>query len=932
MYLSPSVQPARGIRLALCLVAGAIVSACGGGDNAQSSDPANANVNPGIADARPADAPVRRQAAATTEAWTMVAWENQTFSVSGTQTARYGAGTAWITKTVSGTVACSNAFFGSDPAVGVGKVCEVSSVAPAAPAPTTWQTIAWENQPFTVSGTQTVRYGAGTAWITKAVTGNAMCSNAFFGSDPAVGVGKRCQVGSVAPTEPAPSTTPTWQTIAWENQPFTVSGTQTVRYGAGTAWITKTVTGSALCTNAFFGSDPAVGVGKQCQVSSIAPTASTGGDTTTTWLTIAQENQPFTVSGTQTVRYGANASWITKSVTNGGTCSNAFFGSDPAFGVGKSCQVASGGATPTTTPAPKGRSGIGMNLDAPMYWQSDWPFINELKRAGGWSTSCQSWVTPTTCTNFAPGTSANDTGEHDKVPWDEDGYPRRLPALDDPTVKYRILSALLFQGNGGTHAAGRWVVLYDGDGTLQYSGAGRRIDAESRPGRDVVDVTNAPGIGMQILLTRTNEANHLRNIRVIGPGGICTGAPGTWVAGASACAAGAYQSLEALSATQTFHPAFVGDLTGMGALRFTKWSWANSSRITSWSQRARMSDALWNSDQKGVPFEAIFELSRLTGADPWVNVPPWVDDDFIRQLGQLARQSLPPGVNLIFEYGNEPWNQAPPWSDAGVLFEEKAKAKWPGATLPMWQQRLNWYAYRSVQMCRIVKAQFGAEASRVKCVAGSQAANAEVSRVILACDLAKAELGNTCGRQLDALGIAPYFGYYMNEWSIADTVNSWADEPDGGMDKIFRELTGLDAAGNVVPAPLAFTGWTPRSGSMSLAQAWIVSSKAVADQYGVALYAYEAGQHLQTFVGGKQEAMFHAANRHPRMGAAMKQLVDVWKAAGGQLFVPLSYTQLPARGFFWGMKEHQRDDAAPKWQAMKALRDEPCWWTAGCTP
>ena len=39
-------------------------------------------------------------------------------------------------------------------------------------------------------------------------------------------------------------------------------------------------------------------------------------------------------------------------------------------------------------------------------------------------------------------------------------------------------------------------------------------------------------------------------------------------------------------------------------------------------------------------------------------------------------------------------------------------------------------------MCRILKTQFGAEASRVKCVAGSQAANPEVSRTILACDLA----------------------------------------------------------------------------------------------------------------------------------------------------------------------------------------------------
>jgi hypothetical protein len=704
----------------------------------------------------------------------------------------------------------------------------------------------------------------------------------------------------------------TWTTVAWENQSFTVSGTQTARYGIDASWVTKTVTGTNPCTNAFFGSDPAMGRGKVCQVSSVAPDPAPA----PTWQTIAWENQPFTVSGTQTVRYGVDTFWITKTVTASGTCSNAFFGSDPAVGRGKSCQVAVGSPPPTTA-----RAGIGINLEAPTYWQSDWPFLNEFKRAGGWSTSCRTWATPTTCTNVATGTSANDTREQDKVAWDADGYALRLPAANDPTVKYRLLTALLFQGNGGTQLAGRWVVLYDGDGTLEYSGAGRKVDAESRPGRDVVDVTST-GAGLSIQLTRINESNHLRNIRVVGPGGICAGAPGTWVAGPSACPAGGFQSLEQLSATQAIHPAYIGDLSGMRGLRFTKWTYAIGSHITSWSQRAKMTDALWNSDQKGVPYEAMFELSRLTGAAPWVSVPSWVDDDFVRQLAVLAKQSLPAGMGFWFEYGNEPWNQAPPWSEAGTLFEAQAKAKWPNTTLPLWQQRLNWYAFRSVQMCRIVKAQFGAEASRVKCVAGSQAANRDVSRTILACELAAAELGGACGKQLDALGIAPYFGYYLNDWSINDVVTAWADEPDGGMDTLFRELTGRDAAGNIVPAPLAYTGWSPRSGAMSESQAWIVATKAVADTYGIPIVAYEAGQHLQTFVGGKKEAMFHAAQRHARMQAAMRQLADVWKAAGGQLFVPMSYVQQPFGGYFWGMKEHQRDEAAPKWQAIKALRDE----------
>src|SRR3982750_4596657 len=41
---------------------------------------------------------------------------------------------------------------------------------------------------------------------------------------------------------------------------------------------------------------------------------------TESWTQIASEGQSFTVSGTQTVRYGAGSNWVQKSVTNSGQC------------------------------------------------------------------------------------------------------------------------------------------------------------------------------------------------------------------------------------------------------------------------------------------------------------------------------------------------------------------------------------------------------------------------------------------------------------------------------------------------------------------------------------------------------------------------------------------------------------------------------------
>lgn len=73
---------------------------------------------------------------------------------------------------------------------------------------------------------------------------------------------------------PALAATPGWTTIAADGRSFSLSGTQTVRYGADTRWVEKTVTGSGQCTAAFFGSDPGQMAVKSCQVQAPAPARS----------------------------------------------------------------------------------------------------------------------------------------------------------------------------------------------------------------------------------------------------------------------------------------------------------------------------------------------------------------------------------------------------------------------------------------------------------------------------------------------------------------------------------------------------------------------------------------------------------------------------------------------------------------------------------
>lgn len=62
---------------------------------------------------------------------------------------------------------------------------------------------------------------------------------------------------------------------------------------------------------------------------------------TSTWSTCAREGERCSFSGTRTVRYGANSSWVVRQVTASGggvACTNSVFG-DPLKGTKKMCQL-----------------------------------------------------------------------------------------------------------------------------------------------------------------------------------------------------------------------------------------------------------------------------------------------------------------------------------------------------------------------------------------------------------------------------------------------------------------------------------------------------------------------------------------------------------------------------------------------------------------
>ena len=163
--------------------------------------------------------------------------------------------------------------------------------------------VASENQNFLVAGTMSVRYGAGSAWVTKQVTDKGSCTNDYFGKDPARGTVKACEVlvSSVSATDPK-SVASTGVPTA-EGGTFYVFGTTSVRYGANGKWLSKSVTGRAECTSAFFGNDPILGTVKACELvtaaatTPIAPTVATAGETSPTIATTTAAMSPVAAAG-----------------------------------------------------------------------------------------------------------------------------------------------------------------------------------------------------------------------------------------------------------------------------------------------------------------------------------------------------------------------------------------------------------------------------------------------------------------------------------------------------------------------------------------------------------------------------------------------------------------------------------------------------------
>ncbi|AFY77843.1 hypothetical protein Ple7327_2557 [Pleurocapsa sp. PCC 7327] len=525
--------------------------------------------------------------------------------------------------------------------------------------------------------------------------------------------------------------------------------------------------------------------------------------------------------------------------------------------------------TVSVAPAQSGSLQIGTNLSGIAYYSTQQPFINAFK-------SAKAWVTQNDRTF--------DTGESELLDLDENGWVRSLPA-PEAAPQYDSVGTILFRNQGEyLYPGGQYIVLYDGEGTLEYGFDAKKNQAASTPGRDVIDVTpSQSGIFLRITATDpNNNGNYIRNIRVI-----------------PANAENTYQ-------TEPFNPAFLEKTQPFAALRFMDWMDTNNSEQKAWSDRPTPDDAKY--DVKGVPVETMVDLANRIDSDPWFTMPHMASDEYIANFAQYVENNLEPGRKVYVELSNEVWN--PDFAQHQYALEQ-AKQEFPNSGENDFNLRLDWYGKRSTEVFGIWERVFADNPDRVVGVIGAQSANiATAERVLEYAWASNPQTNKEYG--VDAIAIAPYIGYELGTRKNASEVESWTKDPDGGLNKLFDEITQGGVLSN---------GY--KGGSLKQAYDRIAAYSALTRREGLELLGAESGQSLVGIQGVENNAaitnLFAKANQDPRIGEIYRQYYDKWNELGGGLIAHFSDISLPNKFNTFGALEHVNQPGSPKYDALVSL-------------
>lgn len=529
----------------------------------------------------------------------------------------------------------------------------------------------------------------------------------------------------------------------------------------------------------------------------------------------------------------------------------------------------------------KSTSSLGMGLTGIADWSTELPFLDAFKSSRAWFTQCV--VGEPDCKGEF------STEEANLLDLDENGWVKSLPAPED-APKYTRASTLLFREIPNRYPSGKYIVLYEGEGTIEYNYDAKKDQAASTPGRDVINVDATGGGGILLSITATDpkqSGNYIHNIRVV------------------------QAEYETRLKTEVFTPKFIDKINKFRSIRFMDWMGTNNSEQKEWSNRPKPENSSYA--LKGASIEVMVALSNQIKADPWFNIPHRATDEYITKFAQLVKENLDPNLKAYVELSNEVWN----WQFAQSQYAlEQGKARWGQDKADAFYQ---WYGMRTAQMCDTWKSVFGSASDRVVCVMSTQRAYRGLENYALDCSYWVAEGNKPCYQHgIDAYAITGYFSGNLGSPENSSTVEAWMNNSEDGYKQVFEQLREGGLLGG-------FKDSLPDAYNDFLYHADVAKKK------GLKLAAYEGGQHI-TGGGGlendeKFANFFIEINRRPEMHDIYLQLLNDWEKAGGTLFMHFVDIGQPSKWGSWGALEYVEQNGSPKYNALiKFIDTNPCWW------
>ncbi|MGK7941863.1 MAG: cadherin-like domain-containing protein [Crocosphaera sp.] len=502
---------------------------------------------------------------------------------------------------------------------------------------------------------------------------------------------------------------------------------------------------------------------------------------------------------------------------------------------------------------------LGTNLLYISDWSTQVPFVDRFKSSRRWITQM----------DWKPEGWIPDTQEYDLLDLDENGWVKSLPAPEE-APQYTKVSTIF------THLdQGRYIVLYEGEGEIEYKNGGTIAQSASVEGRDVIDVGSSESLLMTITKTDPNgTGDYIRNIRLIP------------------------EAHESTYQTETFNPTFLEKTQPFHALRFMDWMRTNHSTQGEWSERPTLDDYTWS--ELGPPVEVMVELANTLDRDAWFNMPHLATDEYVTNFATYVRDHLEPELKVYVEYSNEVWN----WH-----FEQAHWVSQQPENDPNFNgNSMNWFGKRTTEITQIWDQVFEetGQKEQVIGVMAAQAFNTWTAEQALNYDSWSTENKTHADYGIDAIAIAPYFGGYLGTPEHQAEVETWT------VDQVFDELTQGGVLTN-----------GPAGGALQNAYDHIANYADLAKQEGLQLIAYEGGQHLVGHGGVENNQgisdLFIAANRDPRMGELYKEYFANWYQQGGGLFMNWVDVDTPSKWGSWGALESIAQDGSPKYDALMDL-------------